>query len=370
MPTTPQLQRIPLSQIRPDPTQSRTSFNKISIEELAASIKENGQLSPIAVRKVGSTYQIIYGERRFRACSFLNKEEMDAFVYPEETTPLETEILSLIENLQRVDLNPIEEARGYKQLIGAHHLGIREIGRMVGKGHDVISRALDLLNLPDELQSMVARATISPRHARVLFKITNVERQIALAKLAEAEDWSVKETERRIKEELEATGKTGSKSGGHSQKPESPLDQFSRSTPEMNELVNLIHMAPIEMDEPDTWRLQYVAENTIAFQLHLEGKNLKAKLARWAGELAKTLGFAGLGKEDPEETQLRKLRDLATSNPNEYVRQRMKMRQEDEASIEKMANPSNSPSENLNIPLDKIQEYLDYLQSNASRDGA
>ncbi len=203
--------RIPLSQIRPDPTQSRTYFDPGQLEDLKSSLKERGLINPITVRKAGELYEIIAGERRYRAAASLGWQDIDCRVYPPETPALETELLSLVENLQRVDLNPIEEARGYKQLTDPpYNMGQADIAKEVGKTQPVIARALGLLILPKEVQDFIQRWIISVSHGVLLAKITNVEQQIAVAKQAVAEGWTVRDLERHLKSDPTAKVKEAS----------------------------------------------------------------------------------------------------------------------------------------------------------------
>ncbi len=187
--------------MRPDPTQARSSFDPEQMEQLKESLQERGLINPICVRRLDGSdaYEIIAGERRFRAAKALSWSEIDARIYPSTTPALETELLSLVENLQRVDLNPIEEARGYRQLAESpYSMNQEAVARQVGKKQSAISEALALLDLAPEVQQFIERSIISRGHARFLAKITNLEQQIALAKQVVAEEWSVKETERQV----------------------------------------------------------------------------------------------------------------------------------------------------------------------------
>ncbi len=134
----PELKLLPVSSIRPDPTQARSSYDPVALDSLAATIRDHGMMNPIIVRQRGDVYEIIAGERRYRATVLLKRTEIACFVYPETMPEVETEILSLIENLQRVDLNPIEEARGYKQLADIYDMTQEEIGEKVGKDQALI----------------------------------------------------------------------------------------------------------------------------------------------------------------------------------------------------------------------------------------
>lgn len=209
------LTSLPISNIHPDPTQSRTTFDPAQIDDLAKSLAERGLINPIAVRQiVGSGadphYEIMAGERRFRAAVKLGWTSIDCRIWPAETPPLETELLSLVENLQRVDLNPIEEARGFKQLtLPPYNLTNRDVAKELGKKEDYVSRSLSLLNFPPEIQESLAHAKLLPSHARILAKITNVEQQIAIASEAAKEGWSF----RQLEEASKALAKEAKSSG-------------------------------------------------------------------------------------------------------------------------------------------------------------
>jgi ParB family transcriptional regulator, chromosome partitioning protein len=159
-PPTPVRQMIPLSAIRHDPTPNRTDIDPAQLAELQANMAAIGQTTPIRVRATGAgTYEIIAGERRFLAAQNLKWSEIEADVYPPETTPTQTEVLSLVDDLQRDDLNAIEQVRAYKRLTEPpHDLGREEIAALVGKDQGVISRALALLELPKVIQGPLRTA--------------------------------------------------------------------------------------------------------------------------------------------------------------------------------------------------------------------
>lgn len=185
---------LPLEMISPNPDQPRTYFKKEEIEELAASIEKDGLLQPIVVRPVGeNAYQIIAGERRWQACKYLKLKTVPVRIKDaDEDKALE---LALIENIQRSDLNPIEEAYGYRRLMERMNLTQSEVAQVVSKGRSTIANALRLLELPEEAQQLLFEEKITAGHARAILSIPTSEgRQKLTAKLME-EKLSVRETE-------------------------------------------------------------------------------------------------------------------------------------------------------------------------------
>lgn len=185
---------VAVSDIEPNPDQPRTNFKQEEIEELAASIKKDGLLQPIVVRPMANgKYQIIAGERRWQACRYLKMEKMPVRIKDaDEDKALE---LALIENIQRSDLNPIEEAYGYRRLMERMNLTQSEVAQVVSKGRSTIANALRLLELPEEAQQLLFEEKITAGHARAILSIPSAEgRQKLTAKLVE-EKLSVRETE-------------------------------------------------------------------------------------------------------------------------------------------------------------------------------
>lgn len=185
---------VAVSDIEPNPDQPRTNFKQEEIEELAASIKKDGLLQPIVVRPMAhGKYQIIAGERRWQACRYLKMEKMPVRIKDaDEDKALE---LALIENIQRSDLNPIEEAYGYRRLMERMNLTQSEVAQVVSKGRSTIANALRLLELPEEAQQLLFEEKITAGHARAILSIPSAEgRQKLTAKLVE-EKLSVRETE-------------------------------------------------------------------------------------------------------------------------------------------------------------------------------
>ena len=184
---------VALDKVQPNPDQPRTNFKPEEIEELANSIKKEGLLQPILVRKVGENYQIIAGERRWQACKSLNMKEIPVrFWAADNDKALE---LALIENIQRTDLNPIEEAYGYKRLMERRGMTQSEVAQTVSKGRSTIANALRLLDLPEEAQQLLFEEKITAGHARAILSIPDVEGRKTLTQKLMDEKLSVRETE-------------------------------------------------------------------------------------------------------------------------------------------------------------------------------
>jgi ParB family chromosome partitioning protein len=192
-----ELQRIPIARIRPNPYQPRREFDPAEIAELAASLRSSGLLQPITVRRRGDAYELVTGERRLRAATSLGWSEIQAIVRDlDEQTML---VLALIENLQRTDLNAIEEARGYRRLIDEFQLTQQQVADAVGKDRTTITNLLRVLSLPDDVQALVASGELSAGHARALLALGPPHSVADLARSAVADGYSVRELERRVR---------------------------------------------------------------------------------------------------------------------------------------------------------------------------
>ena len=200
---------LPLELIAPNPSQPRRDFDDQALEQLRSSIEQNGVLQPIAVRPTGNgRYQIIAGERRFRAAGLAEIDRIPAVVrHADDDEVLE---LALIENLQREDLNPIEEAFAYQRLIDEVLLTQEEIAFKVSKNRSTVANSLRLLQLPELVQQMVSAGGLSAGHARALAGASSQD-QLSLAKKVEARQLSVRETERLVKESREPVKKSRSR---------------------------------------------------------------------------------------------------------------------------------------------------------------
>lgn len=189
---------IPVSAIRPNPLQPRRQFSAEGLQELAASLKAHGLLQPIVVAPAEGGYVLIAGERRWRAAQLAGLAKVPAVVHQADTDA-DRLALALIENLQREDLTPIEEARAFHHLRSELGLSQEEIAARVGKDRSTVANALRLLNLPLPVQALVDEGALSAGHARALAGLTNPEQQEELAKRCVSEGWSVRELERRLR---------------------------------------------------------------------------------------------------------------------------------------------------------------------------
>ncbi len=185
---------LPLNQIVPNPDQPRSNFNREKLKELADSIKENGVIQPILVRKISDQkYQIIAGERRWQASQIAKNLTIPAIISStEEDESLE---LALIENIQRDDLNPIEEAWGYKRLMDKLNLTQAQLAQMMSKGRSTISNAIRLLDLPENAQEAMFNNQLTPGHARAILSVPSEEGRQKLIEKINANHLSVRDTE-------------------------------------------------------------------------------------------------------------------------------------------------------------------------------
>lgn len=195
-----QVMIIDIDRIKPDTAQPRQVFDRDRLEELTASIKEHGVLQPLIVKKVDDGYQIIAGERRFRAAKEAGIDKLPVLV--REYTQQETLEVSLIENIQRQDLNPIEEAKAFQRLMDEYGLKQEEVAVKVGRSRSAVANSLRLLNLSDDVQWMIVDGSLSTGHAKVLLGISSKELQEKLAKRAAGGQWSVRQLEKEAKKAL------------------------------------------------------------------------------------------------------------------------------------------------------------------------
>ncbi len=191
------VKKIKITQIEPNKTQPRTDFDEEKIEELADSIREYGLIQPIVVKlNKNGFYTIIAGERRWRAARLAGLKEVPALI-KEVSDQTEKEI-TLIENIQREDLNALEEAAGIKELIDVYGLTQDEVAKKIGRSRSAVANILRLLNLPAEIQKLVKDNTLSQGHARALLAVEDKEKAQELAKLIIAQDMSVRQAESYI----------------------------------------------------------------------------------------------------------------------------------------------------------------------------
>ena len=188
---------IPIAQIEPNPLQPRTVFDPGRLQELANSIERNGILQPLLIRRKGSHYELIAGERRLRAAKLAGLTDVPAIIQDHaDERVLE---IALIENIQREDLNPIETAQALERLAREMNLSHEEIAHRTGKDRTTITNMIRLLRLPQDVQLLVAERRLSMGHARSILGLTKPELQIQVAEKAAAQGFSVRQVERLVK---------------------------------------------------------------------------------------------------------------------------------------------------------------------------
>lgn len=220
-----EVRRLELARIVPNPLQPRRSFTEEELSELASSIEENGLLQPLVVRPSPSAddrYELVAGERRFRALKSIGWK--DAPVLVREASDETLLVLALVENLQREQLSPLEEAEGYRNLGERFDMTQADIARAVGKSRSAVANFLRLLKLPPSVRKLLEDGDLSMGHARALLSLDDGVRAGRLARAAVEKGWSVREVERRVKEPEKSGGSRpggggGRRDGGPSRDP-------------------------------------------------------------------------------------------------------------------------------------------------------
>lgn len=197
---------IPLDQVDRNPDQPRRYFDEEQLNELTESIRIHGVLEPIIVRPVEGRYEVVVGERRWRAAQLAGLTTIPAVVRP--LSDREAMEIALVENLQREDLNPIEEAEAYKRLMAEFGMTQEEVAERVGKKRSTIANRLRLLELDEELVVEVETGRLSAGHAKALLGVASRARRLELARRAIEEDWSVRALEEAVRKEQERSGGT------------------------------------------------------------------------------------------------------------------------------------------------------------------
>jgi len=201
---------IPLKDIRVNRKQPRHTFNEEKLNELALSIKEHGVVQPIIVRTTpGGKYELVAGERRWRACKIVGIEKVPAIV--KTLTEKETSEISLIENIQREDLNPIEEASAYKTLMEEYGLTQEELSKRIGKSRPFIANTVRLLTLPEQTKNMLTQGVITAGHARALLALSKTKDLEDAARRVALKGLSVRQTEDFVKNMAHEKKRTKSK---------------------------------------------------------------------------------------------------------------------------------------------------------------
>ena len=201
------LRDLPVSNIVPNPLQPRTHINEAELVELTASIEVSGLLQPVVVRARNGKYELIAGERRWRAVQRLGWPKIPAVVKEADDQTLLT--LALIENLQRDDLSPIDEAAGYQRLSDEFQLAQAEIARLVGRDRSTVANLLRLLRLPEPIKALIQDGKLSEGHARALLAVSDESSMIGLAQEVVDQGWSVRELENRTRDQASAPERAG-----------------------------------------------------------------------------------------------------------------------------------------------------------------
>ena len=204
--------RLPVERILRDPAQPRKTFDEDRLLELAESIRTQGVIQPILVRRDGADYRLIAGERRWRAAQLAGLHEIPAVV--RDVSAAEAFELALVENLQRTDLNPLEEAEGYRRLIQEFGLTQDQVGERVGRDRTSVTNALRLLNLPDGVKELLARGALGMGHARALLGMGAGSELVKTAERIVREQLSVRETERLVRTARGSSGTAARKPTG------------------------------------------------------------------------------------------------------------------------------------------------------------
>jgi ParB family transcriptional regulator, chromosome partitioning protein len=201
------LRELPVGSVQPNPFQPRTRMNEAELVELTASIEASGLLQPVVVRPRNGKYELIAGERRWRAVQRLGWPKIPAVVKEVDDPTLLT--LALIENMQRDNLSAMDEAAGYQRLSEEFQLPQAEIARMVGRDRSTIANLLRLLKLPEEVKQLVHQSKLTEGHARALLTISDQQELVRIALQAAEEGWSVRELEARVRPATRQSGDSG-----------------------------------------------------------------------------------------------------------------------------------------------------------------
>jgi ParB family chromosome partitioning protein len=203
---------VPTNLIKPNTLQPREEFNPKGMEDLVQSIREKGILQPVLVRRRGENYELIAGERRFRAANILNLNEMPVII--KEAEDLDSLEIALTENIQRENLNPIEEAKAYKYLMEKFGLTQERISEVLGKARATVANTLRLLKLPIEIQKEITNGSLSFAHGKALLEIEEVSEQRFLSQMCISKSLSVRELENLIKKMRLKSSRTRKSAGG------------------------------------------------------------------------------------------------------------------------------------------------------------
>jgi ParB family chromosome partitioning protein len=194
-----QIQEIEVSKISPNPYQPRKVFQAEALKELASSIKEHGVIQPLVVTRTPTGYELVVGERRFRASQLAGLEKVPAIIKESMVDQTKLEV-ALIENIQRQELNPIEEAQAYERLMKTFNLTQEEVAKKVGKSRPAVANTVRLLNLPAEIQRGVIEGKVMEGHARALLGLNDPEKMLLMYKMVIEQNLNVRQVEGKVRE--------------------------------------------------------------------------------------------------------------------------------------------------------------------------
>lgn len=231
--------QVAVDEIHPNPDQPRSRFDDDALEELAASMKEVGVLQPVVVETAANGYTLVTGERRWRAAKRAGLARIPAVI--RDSSGGHTLVEALVENVQRMDLTPLEEARAYQQLLEEYGMSQEDVARRVGKSRPAISNTVRLLQLPDEIQQMVEDGDLSAGHARTLVGMEDSKYAIHLANKAVAEGWSVRQIEEavRIRKDMEPGERNAKNPGVRTLRPVEIIELEKRLADRLGVRVNI-----------------------------------------------------------------------------------------------------------------------------------
>lgn len=222
---------VRMSDIEPNRSQPRSQFDENAVAELADSIRQHGLIQPIVVRPMGAGYQIVAGERRWRACRMLGQSEIEVIV--KDLTDAETAQIALIENIQREDLNPIEEAAAYRALMDEHGMTQEELSKAVGKSRSAIANAVRLLNMPEPIVEMLKKRELSPGQAKAIASADSEEEMLYLAGEASAGRMTVRGIEKYVAKGGETEASEKAEDGASPEKGKKEVRQSINYVTEM-----------------------------------------------------------------------------------------------------------------------------------------
>lgn len=254
-----EIKNINIEEIIPNRFQPRLSFEPEALKELSESIKQYGVFQPLVVRRVGNKYEIIAGERRYKASTQAGFKEVPCVIVDLDDN--ESAEIALVENLQRKDLTPIEEAKSYQKLLDRGYINQDQLAKRMGKSQSAVANKIRLLNLAEEVQQALLETKISERHARSLLSIKNKEKQIEMLNRIITNRMTVKDTDAEVKKMMNEEVKTPDFIPIKSEVPTISLEELNNIQPEIKseEVINIepnILTMPIEVDEQITPQIE------------------------------------------------------------------------------------------------------------------